>query len=54
MTRPTELSRVDYANHKHHRQVLREQISPQMIDKIEISPTPSQNYQNAFKGVFMD
>ena len=43
-----------YANAKHHRELIREHISPQLIDRIEISQNPSQNYKTAFKGVYMD
>ena len=49
-----EANRINYANTKHHRELVREHIDPSLIDKIEISVHPSQNYQNAFKNVYQD
>lgn len=36
----------------HHRQNMRQQINPQMIDNLEISNTPSQNYDKAYKQLY--
>ena len=49
-----EGNRINYANVKHHRELIREHIDPNMINKLEISQHPSQNYQNAFKNVYQD
>ena len=49
-----EMNRINYANAKHHRELIREHIDPNMINKIEISNHPSQNYQNAFKNLYQD
>jgi len=49
-----EANRINYANTKHHRELIREHIDPNMINKLEISSHPSQNYQNAFKNVYQD
>ncbi len=49
-----ELNRVNYANGTHHKELIRKQISPTLIDQIEISQNPSNNYKNAFKNVYQD
>lgn len=38
----------------HHRQNLRGNIDQNMIDRIEISPTPSKNYQKAYQDLYKD
>ena len=48
------MSRINYQNCKHHRELLREQIDSKVIDKIEISHNPSSNYKNAFKNIYQD
>ena len=50
----SEANRINYANVKHHRELVREHIDPNLINKIEISQHPSQNYQNAFKSIYQD
>ena len=49
-----EISRVNYANSMHHKEKLRHQIDPQMIERIEIAQNPSQNYRNVKKVVYQD
>lgn len=49
-----EIYRVNYANEKHHRQQLRQQIDPRVIETIEVDQNPSLNYKNAFKAVYYD
>lgn len=49
-----EVNRVNFANAAHHRELLRKQIAPELIDKIEISENPSLNYRSAFKNVYQD
>jgi hypothetical protein len=54
MKENNELQRVNYSNAKHHKQIIREQIDPNLITDIEISQQPSLNYKNAFKSIYMD
>lgn len=54
MHQNAEYRRVNYANTIHHKEMLRSKLDPHLIDKIEISQTPSQNYKNAFKTVYQD
>lgn len=49
-----EVSRVNYSLAKHHKERLREQIDPRVIEKIEVAENPSLNYRNAFKAVYHD
>jgi hypothetical protein len=49
-----EMNRINYANAKHHRELVRELIDPALIDRIEIAHNPSLNYKTAFKGVYQD
>jgi hypothetical protein len=49
-----EVNRVNFANTIHHRELIRKQIDPAMIDKIEICQNPSLNYRTAFKNVYHD
>lgn len=48
------IARVNFQAEKHHRQVLRAQIKPDTIDKIEISANPSLNYQKAYRALYYD
>jgi hypothetical protein len=52
MEGPKFIARVNFETNKHHRQNLREQINPQLIQKLEISENPSMNYMNAYKNVY--
>ena len=38
----------------HHRQNMRQNIDQKMIDNLEISKTPSQNYDQAYKALYLD
>ena len=38
----------------HHRQNMRQHIDPKMIDNLEISDTPSRNYDQAYKALYLD
>ena len=48
------IARMNFETAKHHRQILREQIKPDTIDKIEIAENPSLNYQKASKALLYD
>lgn len=54
MSNQRETDRIIFETSKHHKQILRSQIDPSLIDKIEIDRNPSLNYQNAYKGLFKD
>lgn len=54
MKQTSELNRVNFANAVHHKELIRKQIDPATIDKIEIAQNPSLNYQMAFKNVYQD
>ncbi len=45
---------INFENVKHHRQILRSQIDPKLIDDIEIDRNPSTNYMNAYKNLYHD
>lgn len=49
-----ELEKLKYETSVHHRQNLRLNIDQNMIDKLEISPTPSKNYQKAYQDLYKD
>jgi hypothetical protein len=49
-----ELNRVNFANTIHHRELIRKQIDPAVIERIEVSQNPSLNYRTAFKNVYQD
>ena len=49
-----EISRVNYANAMHHKEKLRHQIDPQLIERIEVAENPSHNYRNVKKVVYQD
>lgn len=46
------LEKLKYETSVHHRQNLRNQIDQNMIDQIELSQTPSHNYQKAYKSLY--
>lgn len=48
------IARVNFQTEKHHREVLRAQIKPDTIDKIEIAANPSLNYQKAYRALYYD
>lgn len=54
MKEAAELNRVNYANSTHHREAVRRQIDPALIERIEVCKNPSLNYRNAFKNVYQD
>lgn len=54
MKEQAEIDRLNYANAKHHRELLHQTIDNQLIQKIELSPSPSLNYQKAFKSLYQD
>ena len=54
MKEVSAMNMINYANSAHHREKLRKDIDPAMIDRIEISEHPSMNYRNAFKGIYQD
>lgn len=49
-----EVNRVNFANTIHHRELIRKQIDPALIERIEVSQNPSLNYRTAFKNVYQD
>lgn len=49
-----EVNRINFANTIHHRELIRKQIDPALIDRIEVSQNPSLNYRTAFKNVYQD
>lgn len=48
------LERLKFQTSVHHKQNLRSLIDQNMIDKIEISNTPSLNYQRAYQSLYQD
>lgn len=54
MSNPSEINRMNYSITKHHKENLRDQIDPRVIEKIEVHEQPSLNYKNAFKSVYYD
>lgn len=50
----SEVNRVNFANSVHHKELIRKQIDPATIDKLEIAQNPSLNYRSAFKNVYQD
>lgn len=48
------LEKLKYETSVHHKQNLRSQIDQNLIDKIEISATPSLNYQRAYQSLYHD
>lgn len=48
------LEKLKYETSVHHRQNLRSQIDQNLIDVIEISATPSLNYQKAYQSLYYD
>jgi hypothetical protein len=48
------LERLKYESSIHHKQNLRNQLNQDMIDQIEISHTPSLNYQKAYQSLYQD
>jgi hypothetical protein len=54
MSNQRETDRLIFESSKHHKQILRSQIDPRLIDKIEIDKNPSLNYMNAYKSLYRD
>lgn len=54
MSTQKEADRILFETAKHHKQALRSQIDPSLIERIEIDRNPSLNYQNAYKSLFQD
>ena len=54
MSNQREADRINFENSKHHKQFLRSQIDPRLIDTIEIDKNPSLNYINAYKNLYHD
>ena len=57
MFNDSEAKRINYANTKHHREIVRDQLREKLeptINQIEISANPDQGYRNAFKRAYLD
>lgn len=54
MSDKREADRINFETSKHHKQFLRSQIDPRLIDTIEIDKNPSLNYMNAYKNMYHD
>lgn len=52
--KPRKSGFVLFQNSKHHRQVLHEQIDQNMINNIELTSNPSQNYRKAYQCLYQD
>lgn len=54
MKEQAEIDRLNYANAKHHKELLHQTIDNSLIQNIEFSKCPSLNYKQAFKSLYQD
>lgn len=49
-----DLEKLKFETNVHHKQNLRSAIDPNLIDQLDISEIPSNNYKNAYKSLYQD
>ncbi len=54
MKEQSEVHRTNYAVAKHHREVLHQQLDPQLLQQLELSPHPALNYKHALQSLYRD